>query len=172
MTSVVRPRLSLIAALDHNRLIGAGDALPWALPADLLYFRQQTAGKPILMGRRTHEAIGRALPHRRNIVISRDPDYQPCAGAERADSLESAIRLAGDVSEVMVIGGAQLYAAALPCADRLYLTLIDACFEGDTYFPPLPAGVWHPVSVTARPADAQNPQAFRFTVWERFTRVA
>lgn len=161
------PRLSLIAALDHNRLIGARNGLPWHIPADLLYFKQHTAGKPVVMGRRTFESLGRPLPNRQNIVVSRDPQLTLPDGVARAGTLSEATRLAGNVPEVMVIGGAQLYAEALPQADRLYLTLIDACFEGDTYFPCLPPDTWVLTSATPRAADAGTPWALRFTVWER-----
>jgi dihydrofolate reductase len=134
-------RLTLIVARARNGAIGRGGRLPWHLPEDLAQFRRTTMGHPILMGRRTHESIGRALPGRRNIVLSRDPGYR-AAGCEVAPDLDAALALCADVPEAYVIGGAQLYAAAAPRAARLLVTEIDADFEGDVFFPPVDPACW------------------------------
>ena len=126
--------ISLIVAHDKNRVIGYNNAMPWHLPGDLQYFKAVTMGKPIIMGRKTFESIGRPLPGRRNIVITRNSDYR-AQGIETVSSLQEALRLVGDEPEIMVIGGEQIFTQCLPIADRLYVTLINHEFEGDTYFP-------------------------------------
>lgn len=128
------PRVTLIVARARNGVIGRDGKLPWRLPEDLAFFKRTTMGQPILMGRRTWESIGRPLPGRRNIVVSRQPGFA-AAGAEVAPSLDQALRLCGDSAEVFVIGGAQLYREALPRAQRQIVTEIDADFDGDTYWP-------------------------------------
>jgi dihydrofolate reductase len=153
------PLVSLVAALARNRVIGAGNRLPWHLPEDLRRFKRLTMGAPVIMGRKTHESIGKALPGRRNIVVTRQPDAR-FAGCEVAGSLDAALALAGDVPEVFVIGGAELYRLALPRADRLYLTLIDADYDGDTFFPDFDPADWRE---TAREPGA----GFAFVTWER-----
>ncbi|HEY5790823.1 MAG TPA: dihydrofolate reductase, partial [Gammaproteobacteria bacterium] len=127
-------QLALIAALDRNRLIGRDNALPWHLPADLQHFKRLTLGKPVLMGRRTWESLGRPLPGRHNIVLSRDPAFR-AEGATVVGSLDAALEAAGDAAEAMVIGGAAFYATMLPRARRLYLTEVDGEFDGDAWFP-------------------------------------
>ncbi|WP_439134606.1 dihydrofolate reductase [Pseudomaricurvus sp.] len=138
-----QPRLALIVAQAENRVIGLDNKMPWHLPEDLQYFKRVTLGKPIIMGRKTFESIGRPLPGRTNIVITRQKDWQ-ADGVEVVSSLEVAIERAAEESpeEVMVIGGAQIYEAGLPLADRVYLTQIHQTFEGDTWFPELGAG-WY-----------------------------
>jgi dihydrofolate reductase len=128
-------RLILIAAVARNGVIGRDGGMPWHLSDDLRRFKQLTLGHPVLMGRRTWESLGRALPGRRNIVVSRQPHWH-AAGAEHASSLDDALRLVADAPQAFVIGGAQLYADALPRADVLELTEIDADVDGDTRFPP------------------------------------
>jgi len=130
-----RPIVSLIAAMANNRVIGKNNQMPWHLPADLRHFKAVTLGKPVIMGRKTYESIGRPLPGRINIVISRDRSYT-LEGCETACSLEEAMGLVNDVKEIMIIGGGYLYSQTLPQADRLYLTFIDLDVEGDTQFPP------------------------------------
>lgn len=125
--------ISLIAAMTRARVIGADNRLPWRLPEDLRRFRRLTTGHAVVMGRKTFESIGRPLPERRNIVITRQPEFR-AAGIEIAASLEAASELAGE-GEVFVIGGAEIYRLALPRADRLYLTWIEREFAGDAYFP-------------------------------------
>ena len=127
-------RLTLIVARARNGVIGKDNAMPWKIPGEQAYFKRVTMGHPIVMGRKTWESIGRPLPGRRSIVVSRDRAYV-AIGAECAGSLDEALALAGDAPEVFVIGGAQLYAAALPRADRLLITEIDHDFDGDTTFP-------------------------------------
>jgi dihydrofolate reductase len=153
------PLVSLVVALARNRVIGAGNRLPWRLPEDLRRFKRLTMGAPVILGRKTHESIGRALPGRRNIVVTRRPDAR-WEGCEVAGSLEAALALAGDAPEVFVIGGAELYRLALPRADRLYLTLIDADYDGDTFFPDFDPADWRE---TAREPGA----GFAFVTCER-----
>lgn len=132
--------VSLIAAVARNRVIGAGNRLPWRLPADLRRFRAITWGKPIVMGRRTHESIGRALPGRRNVVVTRRGPVLD--GCERADSLAAAFAMTAEAPETVVIGGERCYREALPLAQRMYLTRIDADFEGDAWFPDWDPAEW------------------------------
>jgi dihydrofolate reductase len=155
------PRISLIWAMSRNRVIGRDNALPWHLPADLQHFKQVTLGKPIIMGRRTWESLPGRLPQRRHIVITRQRGYQ-AAGAETAPDLQSAIRLAGDVEEVMIVGGATLYALALPLADQLYLTLVDADIAGDTRFPDFDLSEWREVSRHQHAPDKANSYGMEF----------
>jgi dihydrofolate reductase len=136
-----RPRLNLIVAWSRARVIGRDGRLPWHLPEDLQHFKRITLGHPIVMGRRTWESIGRPLPGRRSIVVSRDPQWQ-APGAERAPGLAQAVAMCAGAAEVFVIGGAALFAEALPQAQRLFLTEIDADFEGDTFFPPADLSAW------------------------------
>ncbi len=130
-----RPRVILIAAVARDGGIGRDNRLLVRLPEDLAYFKRMTTGHPVVMGRRTWESVGRALPGRRNVVVTRDPAYA-APGAETAPSLEAALERLSDAASVFVIGGAALYAAALPVADELLLTEIDAEFDADTRFPP------------------------------------
>ena len=127
-------RLSIIVAMDDNQLIGKDNALPWHLPADLGYFKKTTTGKTVLMGRKTYESIGRPLPNRRNVVVSRNTDFE-AEGCEVVGSIEAALELAKDDDEVMVMGGASFYEQMLPSADRLYITQIEGEYEGDAHFP-------------------------------------
>jgi dihydrofolate reductase len=160
------PSLALIAALARNRVIGRDNRLPWHLPADLRFFKQTTMGKPLLMGRRTWESIGRPLPGRRMIVLSRDPGYQ-APGCAVARSLDEAVDLAGSVAEVMVIGGATVYRQALLRAGRLYLTRVEADVPGDAWFPEWNEQDWRLVWEEPHPADAEHVWPYRFQRWER-----
>jgi len=165
--TAVRPRLSVIAAMDRNRLIGAGNRLPWRLPADLRRFRALTMGKPVIMGRRTHESIGKPLPGRINVVLSRRPGYR-APGCTVLATLDAAIDAHAGHDELMIAGGARLYAEALPRADRMYLTLLDGAFDGDAYFPEFDAGEWREIEREEHPAGEDGaPCAFRFVVLER-----
>ena len=140
--------LSIIAAVARNGVIGKDNQLLWHLPEDMRHFRETTRGKPVIMGRKTWESLPdafRPLPGRNNIVVSRNPAYQP-AGASLASTLNDAILKAGDAEEVFVIGGAELYRLALPIADRLYLTEIDQDFEGDASFPDIEKSNWEEAS--------------------------
>lgn len=163
--------LSLIAAHAENGVIGIENRMPWHLPGDFRYFKATTLGKPIIMGRKTWDSLGRPLPGRLNLVVSRQPGLT-LEGAEVFASLEAAVdraeawAKAQGVEEVMLIGGAQLYALGLPFADRLYLTRIAASPEGDAFFPLFDHAGWVKVSDMSNPAEGEAP-AYSFEVWER-----
>ena len=159
----------MIWAMARNRVIGRDNRLPWHLPADLRHFKELTLGKPIIMGRKTWESLPGLLPDRRHIIVTRQQDYV-ARNAETAPDLESAIALAGDVDEVMIVGGASLYARALPLADRLYLTFIDADIDGDTRFPAWETGAWVQTADDPHPPDDRNPFGYRFVTLERVAR--
>ena len=161
-------KISMIAAMAHDRVIGKDNQMPWHLPADLAHFKRVTLGKPVLMGRKTFESIGRPLPGRRNLVISRNPDYQ-AEGIEVVGSVEAALALlaGSSVEELMVIGGGHLYAEMLPSADCLYLTQIDLAVEGDTRFPAFDDGEWQRIACESHPADEKNPHPYSFETWLR-----
>ena len=151
--------ITIVAAMGRNHAIGFEGRLPWHLPRELRHFKEITMGKPIVMGRRTWESIGRALPGRQNIVITRDRSFR-AAGCDLAHSLDAAVVLsAGD--EVMIIGGGQLYREALPHADRMILTEVDCAPAADTWFPEGEQGAWHSVSVRQERADEKNPFDYR-----------
>ena len=157
---------SLIVARARNGTIGKDNGMPWHLPADLAHFKRTTLGRPVIMGRRTWESIGRALPGRRNIVVSRTPGFH-APGAEVVASLSDAWRAVAGAEEAFVIGGAQLYEEALATADRIYLTDIAGDVPGDTFFPPLPPGAWRETVLGEQPADDRNRFALRFLLLER-----
>lgn len=159
-----RPRISIIAAVARNGVIGRDNAMPWHLSDDLKRFRALTTGHPIIMGRRTHESLGRPLPKRRNIVISRDPAFV-APGCEVQPSLGAALVACADASEVFIIGGAQLYAAALALADCLQLTEIDADFDGDTRFPQFDRRQWREAAREHGRAEADFD--YDFATYER-----
>jgi dihydrofolate reductase len=163
-------QLSLVVAMARNGVIGRGGGLPWHLPADLRHFRAITMGKPIVMGRRTHLSIGRPLPGRRNVVLSRDPAFA-AAGCEVFPSLTAALAALAAVEEVMVIGGAALYAEALPRAARIHLTSIEADIPGDVHFPPCDPSAWREVACEAHAADERHAWPYRFRVLERVSRT-
>ncbi len=158
-------RLSLIVAAADNGVIGRDGQLPWHLPNDLRRFKAITLGHAIIMGRITYESIGEPLPGRRNIVLSRDPDYR-AQGAEVARSLDDALTAATDGEQLFVIGGATLFAEALPIADRIYLTRVHAAVAGDVSFPRLDEQRWRLVSEEHHPADPEHRFAFSFRVYE------
>ncbi len=158
--------LTLIAAMARNRVIGRNNRLPWRLPADLRFFKQTTMGKPLVMGRRTWESIGRPLPGRRMMVLSRIPGYS-ALGCEVAASLDEALNLAGDAPELMVIGGAALYTQTLPLAGRLVLTRIEAEIPGDVWFPIWDERDWRLDWEESHSADADQAWPYRFQRWER-----
>jgi len=161
-------KISIVVAMDANGVIGRDNELPWHLPADLQHFKKTTMGKPILMGRKTWESIGRPLPGRTNIVITRDSDYQ-ADGCVVVNSIDAAMAAAGEQDEVMVIGGAEFYRQVLPRADTLYLTRIHASFDGDTVFPELNAADWREVERSDQSADEKNPHDYSFIRLERVT---
>ena len=155
--------ISLIVAASMNNVIGAKGDLPWRLSADLKRFKALTMGKPIVMGRKTYESIGRPLPGRQNIVITRNSDFV-ADGCDVVPSIEAAIEVAGDAEEIMVIGGSHIYAAFLPRADRIYLTRVQAKLEGDAYLPHIDSGKWHEVSAEKHAADDSNDYDVVFSV--------
>lgn len=163
-------QLTLIAALTRNRVIGYENRLPWRLPADLRFFKQTTMGKPLLMGRRTWESIGRPLPGRRMIVLTNDLDYAT-PGCAVVHSLDEAVIVAGPAPEIMVIGGASLYAQTLPLANRLYLTRIETDLPGDAWFPECDSEDWRLEWEEAHPADGDHAWPYRFQRWERLDFV-
>jgi len=136
--------ISLLVAVAENGVIGRDNKLPWHLPADLKRFKQLSIGKPTVMGRKTWESLGRPLPGRRNIVITRNPGYQ-AEGAEVVHSLDEAIKISGDAEEIIIIGGGEIFQLSLPIADRIYYTHVRAVVEGDAYFPPIDWSQWDPV---------------------------
>jgi dihydrofolate reductase len=158
--------LSLIAAMDENRLIGSNNQLPWHLPADLAFFKRTTMNKPIVMGRKTFESIGKALPGRRNIVITRDPAFS-ASGCEIVNGVDAALSRCGDDEEVMLIGGASLYRQAIGLATKMYITRIHHQFDGDTWFPEFENDGWEVVSREDFDADQDNPYAFSFVKFVR-----
>ena len=164
---MTKPLISIIVAMSSNRVIGRDGGMPWHLPGDLKYFKSVTMGKPIIMGRKTFESIGKALPGRLNIVISRTEQYWP-QGITGVDSLETALTVASATSpeEIMIIGGGSIYREALPLADQIYLTEIAAVIEGDTYFPELNTAEWAEISSQTVPAG-ECPYALKFQVFER-----
>jgi dihydrofolate reductase len=162
-----RPIISLIAAMADDRVIGIKNRLPWKLPADMQWFRRHTLGKPIVMGRKTFESFGaRPLPDRVNIVVSRNPDYR-AEGAVVVDSIEAALAAAGDVAEVMIIGGASFYAQLLPRAERFYLTLVHGQFEADAWFPEFDRSQWRETVREEHAADEKNSHDCSFLILER-----
>ncbi|WP_137923209.1 dihydrofolate reductase [Cupriavidus sp. 2SB] len=157
--------LTLIVARARNGVIGRDNTLPWRLPEDLQHFKRTTLGAPIIMGRKTWDSIGRPLPGRRNIVVSRNRDLK-LEGAEVVSSLEDAQRLCVGVEQVFLIGGAQLYAEALPSADRLIVTEIDADVEGDAHFPAVDRSTWLETARETHHSEA-NGFEYAFVVYER-----
>ena len=160
--------ISIIVAASANNVIGRQGDLPWRLSDYLKHFKAITMGKPIVMGRKTWESIGRPLPGRQNIVITRQAGFA-AEGCDVVRSLDEAIATAGDADEIVVIGGSQIYALALPMAERLYLTRVHAEVEGDAYFPDVDAGRWLRVADEAHEADDRNEFDFSFRVYDRLT---
>ncbi|HDM8217134.1 type 3 dihydrofolate reductase [Vibrio campbellii] len=157
--------ISMIAAMADNRIIGKDNQMPWHLPADFAWFKRCTMGKPVVMGRKTYESIGRPLPGRLNIVISRDASLS-IEGVTTVTSIEQALEIAGEVEEVMIIGGGAIYAACLPVANKLYVTHIEAKIEGDTQFPDW-GNEFKETYSEAYQADEKNAYNMRFTVLEK-----
>lgn len=158
--------ISLIVAAANNDVIGSAGDLPWHLPDDLRNFKRLTTGKPIVMGRKTHESIGRPLPDRRNIVLTRDAAYE-APGCEVVASVEEALEGVADDDEVMIIGGGEIYAAFLPMADRIYLTRVHADVDGDTRFVPLDESAWRLIKTESHAADPDHDYAFDTKLFER-----
>jgi dihydrofolate reductase len=160
------PVISLVVAMDRKGIIGRDGGLPWHLPKDLAHFKRLTVGKPIVMGRRTWAEIGRPLPHRVNIVLTRDPSFT-AEGVLVAHDPEEALRLAAPAAEVMIIGGAEVYAVFLPIAHRIHVTRIEDDVLGDTRFPTYDPSAWRLVTEHEEPADDRNAHTMTFQTWER-----
>lgn len=165
-------QISMIAAIDKNRLIGNGPDIPWQLPADLRHFRDMTIGKPVVMGRKTFETLPRPLAKRQNIILTRNHEYKAPEGCIVAHSVEDVIKIAETLSErygaeLMICGGAPIYTAFLSHASRLYLTQIHATFEGDVYFPEFDWNEWEEVKRIDCEADEKNPYPYSFLFLEK-----
>lgn len=159
--------LSIIVATDLNGAIGKNNQLLWHLPADLAWFKQQTLGKPVVMGRKTFESIGKPLPKRRNMVLSRAWNTVP-DGVEHINNLDAALALLKDETEVMIIGGGQIYAQALPYAKRIYLTMVETnIVDADTFFPQIDFSAWALSLELFQQPDEKNKFPMRFQVWDR-----
>ena len=163
-------KISIIVAMGTNRVIGSNNRLPWHLPADLKHFKSTTMGKPIIMGRKTWESIGRPLPGRTNVVVTRDEDYT-AEGCVVVHSIEAALAACSDEPEVMVIGGAEFYRQVLPRTSTIYLTRIHHDFDGDTLFPALDEADWREIEREDFAADADNPHAYSFIRLERINKL-
>lgn len=159
-------RLSIIAAMSANRVIGSNNDLPWRLPADWKRFKSLTMGHHLIMGRKTFESIGQPLPGRTTVVITRQTGYAP-EGVLVAHSVEQALQTVGGDDEVFIAGGAQIYQQMLPRADRMYLTSIDEQFEGDTDFPEFEESDWELISEEGHAPDEKNPYPYTFLIYER-----
>jgi len=157
--------ISMVAAMANNRVIGKDNQMPWHLPADFAWFKRSTMGKPVVMGRKTYDSIGRPLPGRKNIVISRDESLS-IDGVATVTSIEQALVEAGDVEEVMIIGGGSIYSSCLPKADKLYLTYIDLEVDGDTQFPDW-GDSWNQTFSEHYQADEKNAHNMEFVILER-----
>lgn len=162
-------KIAMIVAMDQQGLIGRDNGLPWRISADLQYFRRTTMGKPIVMGRNTHESIGRPLPGRQNIVVTNQPGYQ-AEGCDVVHSIDEALDLCRQQEEVMIMGGASLYQQVLPMADKLYLTRVHVTLNGDTWFPDWSAEDWELISREDHQADDKNEYDYTFMQYQRRPR--
>ncbi|MFN0181095.1 MAG: dihydrofolate reductase [Gemmatimonadales bacterium] len=151
--------VSLVVAMAENGVIGANGRLPWHLPDEIKHFKRLTVDHTVIMGRKTYDEVGRPLPNRRNVVISRNPAFRP-PGVTVVPNLDEALALGATETEVFVIGGAEIYRLALPRADRLYLTVVHATFEGDVVFPPFDQAAWVLEDETFHPADERHSASF------------
>lgn len=159
-------RISLIAAMAQNRTIGINNTLPWRLPGELKYFKAVTMGHHILMGRKTYESIGKPLPGRTTVIITRNADYT-AEGCTIANSIDAAIHASASDNEIFFVGGAELYSQALAIADRLYLTEIQKNYEGDAHFPAFDYHQWHEVNREKHKTDEPDGLEFHFVVYDR-----
>ncbi len=158
--------LSAIVAMSENRVIGKDNRLPWHLPADLIYFKKTTINKPILMGRKTYESIGRPLPQRKNIIITRDQNFI-APGCQVFNSIDVALASLAEQEEVLIIGGATLYQQMLPRMQRIYLTIIHQQFEGDAFFPEFNMQEWREIERSDHEPDEKNKYPYSFTILDR-----
>jgi dihydrofolate reductase len=164
-----QPRIAYVVAMDENRLIGRDNALPWRLPDDMRWFREQTLGKPCIMGRRTYDSLPerfRPLPGRRNIIVTRNREYE-APGAVVVHSVEEALGAAGDAAEIIIVGGAELFRALWPKVDRLYLTQVHGASQGDVYFPAYDLAEWREIYRQEHPADDRHTFAFTWFILDR-----
>ena len=168
-------RIAMVWAMSENRVIGRNNKLPWHLPNDLKYFKQLTTGKPVIMGRKTYESIGRPLPNRVNIVLTRDTQFK-ADGIKVVHTLDDAIELAeaegliSGAEEVIIMGGEEIYRLAMPIADRLYVTLVHAHVDGDAWFPEIDLNAYKPIAREDFQADGPNPYDYSFCVFDRPTQ--
>ncbi|MEH6942622.1 dihydrofolate reductase [Bacillus sp. JJ722] len=158
--------VSIIVAMDEKRVIGMNNQLPWRLPRELQYVKKTTMGHPIIIGRKNYESIGRPLPGRRNIVLTRDVHFQ-AEGCEIAHSPEEVLKLCANEEEIFIFGGEQIYKLFLSQTDKLYITKIHHAFEGDTFFPEIDYSEWNEVFVEQGITDEKNPYTYYFHVYER-----
>jgi dihydrofolate reductase len=158
--------LSLIAAVDKKLGIGKDNKLLWYLPADLQYFKRVTSGSTVIMGRKTYESIGRALPNRRNIVLTRTEDYE-APGCEVMEELFDAIKSCSKEGEVFIIGGAEIYRQAIQVADKIYLTRVDVETDADTFFPDFSLSAWKLIHLLKHKADEKNKYDYSFSIYQR-----
>jgi dihydrofolate reductase len=161
-----RPRISQVVAMARDGVIGRDNAMPWHLPDDLKRFKTLTMGKPMLMGRKTFQAIGKPLPGRTSLVLTRDPTWQ-VPGVIAVRSIEEALQKIGAASELCIVGGAEIYKLTLPVTDCIYLTRIHASIPGDTVFPPLDVSEWRETQRVEHPADDRHAYAMTFSTLER-----
>lgn len=163
-----KPIISAIAAMAENRVIGKDNKMPWHLPADLKHFKATTSGHPVVMGRKTYESIGKPLPDRTNIILTRDLQYS-APDCVILNSIETALSMANelDMDEIFIIGGAEVYRQLLPVTQRVYLTIVHHNFDGDAFFPELKADEWQEVSRERHTADDKNKYDYSFVVMER-----
>lgn len=168
MTNSQRPKISAIVAMSENHVIGDDNQLPWHLPADLKHFKTITSGHPILMGRKTYESIGRPLPNRTNIIITRNPSYE-APGCIVVQSINEAVESAASIgsNEIFIIGGAEVYKQLLPNIERIYLTVVHDVFDGDAFFPEFNANDWIEKERVKHDADENNEYAYSFILMER-----
>lgn len=162
-------RISFVVAMDENRVIGVNGGLPWRLPDDMAWFRDKTLGKPCIMGRKTYESLPdpfRPLPGRKNIVLTRNLSYE-APGASVVHSLPAALEAAGDVPEIMIVGGGELFAELLPFVDRIYLTEVEAATDGDVFFPAYEPGEWTESFCREHPPDERHEHAFYWSIIDR-----
>lgn len=166
MSAAAKPRLSLIVAMAKNRIIGAEGKIPWHLPNELQLFKSVTMGHHIIMGRKTYESIGRLLPGRTTVIVTRQKDYA-VTGAKIAHTLDEAVAICAGDSEIFVIGGGELYRAAMPIADRIYLTVVEAEPPGDTRMPEFDAAQWQVSSTKRYHKDNRHAHDYRFEIHDR-----
>lgn len=158
--------LSIIAAMSENRVIGKDKGLPWYLPADLQFFKSKTLGHTVIMGRKTFDSVGKPLPNRRNIVITRQSNFS-VEKVETAHSIEQALALVEGEEEVFIAGGGEIYRQSLAIADRIYLTIVHHKLDGDTFFPPFDESEWDLIEKKDRPADNKNQYSCSFLTYFR-----